>query len=160
MELFVHVEELGLKNRPSFEQLFRLCTEEIDLPLDSIVPYFIYQIGTNDGVMAFDIYGEPIGYLLYNKQNNYFINLIHFWVAPKFRRMNVATRMVANVILKEQPYVMSSYVNECFLSAQLLLKSLNFKCIRIIKMNGDFDKYYFVTKDDGKINRFTFTSDS
>lgn len=154
METFVHIEDLETKNRKDFEVLFHCCTDEINLPLDSIIPYFIYQVGSNDGVMAYDVYGAPIGYLLYNKQNNYFINLIHFWVAPMYRRQKIATRMINNVIIKEQPYVMSSYVNDCLLEAQLLLRFMSFKCVRIIKRIDDSDKYYFVTKDNGKIDRF------
>ena len=155
MELFVHIEELESKNRREFESLFQCCSRELKTPLDDIIPYFIYQIGSNAGVLAYDVYGTPIGYLLYHKQDNYYVNFTHFWVAPKVRRNRVATRMISNVIIREQPYIMSASVNDVFLSAQLLLKFLNFKCIRIIKRSDDFDKYYFVTKDDGKINRFT-----
>ena len=155
MEFFVHVEELELKNRQEFESLFQCCSRELKINLEDIIPYFIYQIGDNAGVLAYDIYGYPIGYLLYNKQNNHHINFTHFWVAPKVRRNKVATRMITRIIIKEQPYVMSAYVNDGFLSAQLLLQHLSFKCIRIIRRDDDSDKYYFVTKDDGKISRFT-----
>lgn len=159
MELFVHIEELELKNRQEFESLFQCCSKELRTPLDDIIPYFIYQVGSNAGVLAYDVYGAPIGYLLYHKQDNYYINLTHFWVAPKVRRNKIATRMISNIIIKEQPYIMSAYVNDVFLSAQLLLKFLGFKCIRIIKRSDDFDKYYFVTKDDGKISRFNHNDD-
>jgi len=155
MEFFVHVEDLELKNRQEFESLFQCCSRELSVPLVDIIPYFIYQIGNNAGVISYDIYGSPIGYLLYNKQDNYYVNFTHCWVTPKARRNKVATTMISKIIIKEQPYVMSAYVNDIFLSAQLLLKSLSFKCIKTIKRNDDFDKYYFVTKDDGRVNRFS-----
>ena len=153
-ELFINIEKLEIRNKSDFENIFTKCNDELGIPLDSIIPDFIYQAGTNDGIIAYDIYRNPVGYLLYNLQNSYFTHLVHFWVDPEFRRQNIATRLIANMIIREKPCVIVSIVDEYLTDAQLFLKSLRFKCIKIIKSTDNFDKYYFTTVDDGKMSRF------
>lgn len=55
-ELFINIEKLEIRNKSDFENIFTKCNDELGIPLDSIIPDFIYQAGTNDGIIAYDIY--------------------------------------------------------------------------------------------------------
>lgn len=153
-ELSINIERLDPKNRSDFEMIFSMCNEELNMPLDSIIPDFIYQAGTNDGLIAYNLHREPIGYLLYNLHNDYFTHLVHFWVFKDFRRQNIATRLLAHMIIKEKPCVITAMVDEYLTSAHMFLKHMRFRCIKIVKSSEYFDKYYFSTADDGRISRF------
>lgn len=152
--MFMTVETLESRHRSQFEPIFQSCVDETRIDLDKSIPYYLYNLGQNTGVIGFNIYGDPIGYILYNKQNNHPIFLMHFWVHPNFRRKHVGARMLAHISRAESPRRLMTILHEKLLPAQMFLKSIGFRCTRIIHDAGvTYDQYVFVANFYNPMNR-------
>lgn len=151
---FMTVESLDSKHRTQFEPILRSCIDETQVDLEHSIPHYLYSLGHSYGIMGFNIYGDPIGYVLYNRQQSQPILLMHFWVHPNWRRQKVGARMMAHISRTEKPCTIMTILNETLLSAQLFLKSLGFACTKIIS-SSEFndDQYQFMANAHNPMNR-------
>lgn len=154
MDTFMTVESLDSKHRTKFEPILRSCIDETQVDLEQSIPHYLYSLGQNAGIIGFNIYGDPIGYVLYNRQQNRPVLLMHFWVHPNWRRQKVGARMMAHISRTESPRSIMTILNENLLTAQLFLKSLGFVCTQIIS-GGEFnnDQYRFMANVHNPMNR-------
>lgn len=153
-DLFMTVESLDSQHREKFEPILKSCINETKVDLEESIPYYLYNLGQNSGIIGFNIYGDPIGYVLYNQQNNQPILLMHFWVHPKFRRRKVGARMISHISRSHKCQTLMTILNETLLSAQLFLKSLGFRCTKIITQTElTNDQYVFKANGHNPMNR-------
>jgi ribosomal protein S18 acetylase RimI-like enzyme len=154
MDTFMTVESLDSKHRTQFEPILRSCIDETQIDLEQSIPHYLYSLGQSGGIIGFNIYGDPIGYVLYNRQQNKPVLLMHFWVHPKFRRQKVGARMMAHISRAEYPRPIMTILNETLLAAQLFLKSLGFVCTKIINSDElNNDQYQFIANSQNPMNR-------
>jgi len=153
-DLFMTVESLDSKHREKFVPILRSCIDETKVDLEESIPHYLYNLGQNAGIMGFNIYGDPIAYVLYNKTQNHPILLMHFWVHPRYRRQKVGARMLAHISRTEKPSLIMTILNETLVTAQLFLRSLGFFCTQIIR-SSEFtnDQYRFVANVYNPMNR-------
>ena len=144
-DMFISIEDLVHNHRSQLKPILMSCIAETGIDLDVSPQCYSSNLGDSAGVMSFNIYGDPVGYILYEKSNP--LAIIHFWAHPRFRRRKIGTRMFSYVSRKEKSNI-AIVVNEKLLKAQLFLKNLGYKCTKIIG-----DRYVFMTNTYNPINR-------
>lgn len=155
--LFIVIEFLESQHREKLIPMLRSCVSETDIDLDTSIPHYIYNLGQNTGVIAVNVYGDPIAYMLYNKSNGRPLFITHFWVHPEYRRKKVGTRLIATISRTESKRPLTVIVHETLVSAQLFLCSVGFKCTCIMPSdNINNDQYWFTLSARNPLNRLEY----
>lgn len=93
-----------------------------------------------DSMRVAVIGGRVVGYCIVDDINRV-VHIYRIAVSPGFRRMGVASRLIADVILSyPNEQLIRCKVNEYDLESQLFLKASTFQAIRTIGQNIIFEK--------------------
>jgi len=155
-KMFLVLEKMEYKHKLHFKTLYDACIKETKIQASDSFIHNLYNINDSFGVIAFNIYGDPVGYILYTVSDTHPLFLINFCTHSNFRRKGIMTRLLSHVFYYEQPKLMSTIVDETFLEVQLFLKASKFCCTKIInRIDADTDNLVFVANNWNPISRIS-----